>query len=106
MNQRKQVNTSPKKPQAENATLPLLQISSVRQHLGDIESQALAAHTLTEICFEELDRAGEAITDPAGHKAVLRLDALMKSVFRNVALIQASVELAGAEVLHAEGAAA
>jgi hypothetical protein len=72
--------------------------------LGDIESQVLSARTLTEICFEELDRAGAAITDEAGHRAVLRLDALMKSVFRNVALIQVAVELAGG-ALH-EGAAA
>ena len=99
-------STTTKRLQAKNITLPLLQLNTVRAQLGDIESQALAAYTLTEICFEELDRAGSAHIDADAHRAVLRLDALMKSVFRNVALIQASVDIIGEALLPAPGAAA
>lgn len=106
MNHKTKVNTSSTLEQAKNATLTLLQINAVCQQLGDIEEQAQAAHTLTEICFEELDRAGAAITDHAGNSAVLRLDALMKSIFRNVTLIQASVDAIGDALLPVPGVAA
>ncbi len=106
MNHKANVNTAKSDIQAKNAIVPTLQKNLLRQHLGDIEGQAQAAQTLTEICFEELDRAGEAITDEAGHRAVLRLDVLMKSIFRNVELIQEAVDAAGTALLDAQGAAA
>ena len=103
MNHKTKVNTSPGNEQA-NVVNTTLAFSTVRSHLSDAESQAIAAKSLGELCFEQLDRIGDVISDDVGLSAVLCLDALLKAVLRNVELIQDAVDLAGSALL--EGGAA
>ncbi|MFS2007940.1 hypothetical protein ACEN9F_30470 [Duganella sp. CT11-25] len=77
----------------------LTQLKTLRQHLGDVESQAIAAKSLGELCFEQLDRVVGVLNDQTGLSAVLCLDALLKAICRNVELIQEAVDLAGGALL-------
>lgn len=97
---RTNVNTTPIDTQANvvNATLPL---SQIKELLGDIEAQALAAKALCEIMYDELDAIdGQGIVN-----AAVRIDALVKATHRNAVLIQESVDAAGLVLLDAEGGA-
>jgi hypothetical protein len=100
MNQPTEVNTSPENEQANvvNATFSL---SQIKQFLGDIESQALAAKALCEIMYDELDAIdGQGIVN-----AAVRIDALVKATHRNAVLTQESVQALSLVLLDEEGGA-
>lgn len=104
MNHKTKVNTSPSNEQAKSITLPLLQISALRQHLGDAEDQALTAQTLAEIAFEIIDDI--VVTDPAATlQALTRLDALFKSAYRAAIVIQESAVVMSLALEEVGGAA-
>lgn len=104
MSQQTKVNTTPKIQQAENATLPSLPLNALREHLSNIDEQALTAQTLCEIAFEIID--GVVITDPAVDAAITRLDALIKSAYRNAISIQEYIVVVSLVLEDAEGVAA
>lgn len=106
MTQPTNVNTTNSDTQVNNANVSSFPVVSIRQQLYDIESQTVAAHALCEIAFEELDRVGEFTSNPAGLRAVLHLDAVLKSICRNVVLIQESAEIACGVLLESQGVAA
>lgn len=56
-------------------------------HATDIEGHTLAAQTLCEMCFEEIDSYGDSIVPDVG-RTMLRLDALLKAVYRNSVVAQ------------------
>ena len=83
----------------ENVVNATFIFSTIKQHLGDIEAQAVAAKALCEIMYDELDAIdGQGIVN-----AAVRIDALVKATHRNAVLIQESVEAAGLVLLDAEG---
>lgn len=102
MNHKTKVNTSPGNDQANVVNTTLI-LNTIKQHLGDIESQALAAQTLGEISFEELDSIESS--DPKVAGVILRLDALVKAAYRNAVLIQESVTEMRVLMSDAEGGA-
>ncbi|WP_156369679.1 hypothetical protein [Duganella sp. Leaf126] len=102
MNQKTKVNTSPENEQV-NVVNTTLHLSQIKHHLGDIESQALAAQTLGEICFEQLDSV-ESNDLKVAH-VILRLDALVKAAYRNAVLVQESVTDARLLLANMEGGA-
>lgn len=89
MNHKTDSSTTSKRLQANvvNATFPL---SEIKAHMGDIEDQALGIQTLCEMAFEEIDAI--VIHDPDVHRAVLRLDALVKAAYRNAITAQEATE--------------
>lgn len=88
MNHKTKVNTSSQVEQAENATLASLQFAVMRQHLGDIEDEALTAQTLAGMALEILGDI--VVADESTHQALTRLDALFRSAYRNAVMIQES----------------
>lgn len=74
----------------QNSVNTTLLFTTIRHQVGDIESQALAAQTLCEIAFEELDSITSG--DPEVARVVLRLDALIKGVYRNDVLNQEATD--------------
>lgn len=97
-----QVNISTNQPRLqENSVNTTLIFSTIRQHLGDIESQAVAAKALCEIMYDEIDSIeGQGIDSVA-----VRIDALVKAAHRTTVLVQESVEAAGLALMDAEGGA-
>lgn len=84
-------STTPPRLQAKNITLPLLQLKALRQHLGDIDSLGYTAVTLIEIAYDQIDPIGDTGTvDMSVRTAVMRIDALVRSVHRSVLLMQES----------------
>ncbi|NHZ40089.1 hypothetical protein [Massilia aquatica] len=60
-------------------------------HATDIEGHTLAAQTLCEMCFEEIDSYGDSIVPDVG-RTMLRLDALLKAISRNCVVAQEGVD--------------
>jgi hypothetical protein len=89
MNHKTKVNTSPAIEQA-NVVITTLSLDAVRQQLGDIESLVYTAQTLGEISLEQTDLLCDLVSEQAAITAVMRLDALVKSICRSVVLIQES----------------
>ena len=56
-------------------------------HATDIEGHTLAAQTLCEMCFEEIDSYGDSIVPDIG-RTMLRLDALLRAIYRNSIVAQ------------------
>lgn len=61
----------------------------MRQHLGEVEDEALTAQTLSGMALEIID--GIIVKDEAAHQALIRVDALLRSAYRNAVMIQESV---------------
>lgn len=68
-----------------------LNLYGIDMHANDIESQALAAQTLCEICFEEVDGATASDLNSV-LRTMSRLDALLKAIYRNSLLVQQSAD--------------
>ena len=62
----------------------------MRQQLGDIESLHYTAQTLSELAYEQIDLISNVVNDDTVNTAVMRLDALTRSIHRSVLLIQES----------------
>lgn len=105
MNHKTKVNTSPQIQQAKNATLALLQLNTMRQHLGDVEGLVYTAQTLSEIAFEQIDLISSLTSGDAVNTAVMRLDALTRSICRSVLVIQEATEAAYLVLEEVEGGA-
>lgn len=94
------VNTGNSNAQAKNTVNTTLLLTQIKQHLGDIESQALSIQTLSEMCFEQIDSITSS--DPDVARITLRLDALVKASYRNAVLVQEAVDSAGALIVGEE----
>lgn len=75
----------------------------IDMHAADIEEHTLAAQTLCEMCFEEIDSYGDSVVPDIG-RTMLRLDALLKAVYRNSVVAQEGADAIVA-LVRVEGAA-
>lgn len=89
-----------------NVVIATLQINAVRQQLGDIDSLVYTAQTLSEMSLEQTDLLCDLVNSPAGNTAVMRLDALARSVCRTVVLIQEAAAAVSLMLEDAPGVAA
>lgn len=100
MNHKRDSNTNTPRLQANVVNTTLI-FSTIRQHLGDIETQATSARALCEIMYDEID----SIESQGIASVAVRIDALVKAAHRTTVLVQESVEAAGLALIDAEGGA-
>ena len=105
MNQRTNVNTVPVDTQAKSITLPLLQISTLRQQLGDVESQTYTASALGEIAAEKLEVLSEASVEKVVLEAVIHLEALVVAIRRSIEVIRDAIPAISITLEEVEGGA-
>lgn len=87
MNHKTNVNTTLLNTQANNANIALLACNTIRQHLGDIESQAVGILALGEMVFDQLDTLRMSTAEPGILNIVQRIDALVIATSRNASLV-------------------
>lgn len=106
MNHKTKVNTTPSIEQANNDTLPLLQLNTLRQHLSDIESQTYTSMAFGEMAREKVDRLNEVKDAETVSMTILHLEALTSAALRSLELILDAAAAISLALSDAEGGAA
>lgn len=105
MNHKAKVNTSPGNEQANVVNTTLL-FSTLRSHLGDIESQTYTGMAFMEMAREKVDHLNEMTDAKPVPMTALHLEALAGAVLRSLELILDAAAGISLALSDAEGGAA